>query len=81
MEDIRLLASATDFFIARIKKLERKEKQGYAGWEDFGWKSADEIKTRAKMKLTQRNLINISNFCQFLWQILEDEKEEKHEKG
>ena len=77
MEERMLLAAATDFFIARVKKLERKEKQGYTGWNDYGFERecVEEIRTRANLKLTQRNLINIANFCNFLWQMLEDEKE------
>jgi len=79
MEDIRLLSSATDFFIARVKKLERKEKQGFAGWEDrmneLFFKT--QIRERALKALTsQKDLINIANFCNFLWQTLEDRKED-----
>ena len=77
MEDISLKASMADFFRARYKKLEQKEKQGYAGWDGqfFDVECGEEIRARAKLKLTQRNLVNISNFCNFLWQILEDRKE------
>lgn len=78
MEDHMLTATATNFFIARIKKLEKKEKNGFTGWDyASGPYFSSEIRKRASMKLTQKNLVNIANYCNFYWQRLEDEKEEK----
>jgi len=76
MEDIRLLAATTNFFIARIKKLEKKEKQGHCGWEYVANEAffRDEIRTRAKKRLTQKNLVDIANYCSFLWEMLEGRK-------
>lgn len=77
MEDVRLMATSADFFIARVKRLERKEEQGFAGWEntmnELFFKT--QIRERALKALTsQKDLINIANFCQFLWQMIEDRK-------
>lgn len=77
MEDTMLKASMADFFRARYKKLEKKEKQGYINWDNSSAENdfRCQVKIRAKLKLTQRNLVNIANYCNFLWQMIEDRKE------
>ena len=57
-------------------KLEKKEKQGWAGWNN------PENEPNLKFKLlqhfekewTQENLVDISNFCLFLWNLKEEER-------
>ena len=72
----KLRASVVDFLLARMRKLEKKARQGYVGWDDkyyeLEWKSR--VRMLAKKKLTQKNLVNIANYCNFLWQMLEDRK-------
>ena len=80
MEGVRLIATSTDFFIACVKRLEKKEKQGFIGWEnimnELYFKT--QIRERAgKVLASQKHLIDIANFCSFLWQMIEDRKEEK----
>ena len=79
MEDVRLMASASNFFMARVKRLNKKEKEGFIGHEDIMnelyFKTM--IRERAIKALTsQKQLLDISNFCNFLWQMIEDRKEE-----
>ena len=68
IEDSSLLSTATRFFVSRLKRLEKKESQGFAGWDSmYSFELEAIIKDRAKRKLTRKNLIDIANYCNFLW--------------
>ena len=75
------LANATQhFYLTCLVKLEKKEKEGYIGWDDpknaMGFKS--EIEEHFKREIiTQDDLVDISNYCNFLWNGKEAEKEKE----
>ena len=73
----KLLDSTMKFNLACLDKLRQKEKEGWVGWDNPHWKEAFEkrIKDLPQFELTQNNLVNISNYCDFLWNLLEQEKE------
>jgi len=71
--DGKLLNSAAKFNLACLNKLSQKEKEGWGGWDWECCKTSFEkiIKHNAKRELTQKNLINIANYCMFLWNLIE----------
>ncbi|MCK4446830.1 MAG: hypothetical protein KAW56_07090 [Candidatus Marinimicrobia bacterium] len=75
MED-KLRMACFKFTNACMEKLEFKERQGYTKWDDPNFESVLKMKleNHTKKKLTQENLIDISNFCDFLWNLIEDKK-------
>ena len=64
------------FHLACVVKLKEKEKEGYTGWDNPDWEKAFEniVKDRSQLELTQKNLVNISNYCMFLWNLIENKK-------
>lgn len=77
IERKKLRFASFEFNYACIKKLEAKQKQGYYGWDNPINKENLEslFKEHTNRPLTQRNLVDISNFCNFLWNLLEAQKE------
>lgn len=77
--DGKLLNSAMKFNLACLDKLAEKEKEGWGGWDWECCKTSFEkrIKYDAKRELTQKRIINITNYCMFLWNLMEKEKEVK----
>ena len=75
----KLLSATMKFNLACLNKLTEKEKAGWTGWdsEDYDGIFDSRIETLAKGELTQNNLVNISNYCMFLWNIKELRKEVK----
>jgi len=73
--DNKLLDSAAKFNLACLDKLSQKEKEGWGGWDWESCKFSFEkrIKHDAKSKLTQKSLVNIANYCMFLWNLKERE--------
>ena len=73
IERKKLRFASYEFNHACIKKLEAKQKEGYSGWDEP--KNKDNLeslfKEHTNRPLTQRNLVDIANFCMFLWNILE----------
>ena len=71
--DGKLLNSAAKFNLACLNKLSQKEKEGWGGWDWECCKTSFEkrIKHDAKRELTQKSLINIANYCMFLWNLIE----------
>jgi len=72
----KLESAASKFFIARAIRLEQKEKAGWNGWDDKKYKGyfEDKIKHDAFSNLTQKRLVDIANFCNFLWNLIEEKK-------
>jgi len=62
--------------MARADRLNDKEAIGWQGWNNPAYEGEfrDEIRARAKIKLTQKELVDIANYCNFVWNILEKEK-------
>jgi len=71
------------FHLACVVKLKEKEKEGWEGWDNKKEKQYFEGRIRhdAFSELTQKRLIHISNFCMFLWNIIENKKETKDEQN
>ena len=67
------------FNLACLDKLRQKEKEGWIGWDDKKYKCSfeDRMKHDVYSELTQKRLVNISNFCNFLWNLIEAKKEVK----
>jgi len=72
----KLESAASKFFVARAIRLEQKEKVGWNGWDDKKYKDyfGDRIKHDAFSNLTQKRLVDIANFCNFLWNLIEEKK-------
>ena len=67
-----------EFTYACLRKLEKKEEFGWTGW-DFSHNQEvfeSEIRNRIKKELTQKNLVNIANYCMFLWNLKTEAKNE-----
>ena len=69
----RLLSDATKFFLARLRKLRKKER---LGWHEYRHEAMQKefrsrIRKLVKGRLTQKKLVNIANYCNFLWINLE----------
>uniref|UniRef100_A0A6M3IF50 Uncharacterized protein n=1 Tax=viral metagenome TaxID=1070528 RepID=A0A6M3IF50_9ZZZZ len=73
----KLLNSTIKFSLACLGKLEEKESNGWGGWDWEACKTSFEkrIKHDAKSKLTQKSLVNIANYCMFLWNLIENKRE------
>ena len=69
------------FHLACIIKLKEKEKEGWEGWDNLGNQELFEKRlTRHLLKeYSQEGLIDISNYANFLWNLIESEKESKDE--
>ena len=74
--DIKLRTAWLKFNYASYKKLAAKEKRGFAGWDKQKNKELLErgLIEHIKKPLTQRNLIDIANYCNFLWNLIEKEE-------
>jgi len=72
----KLANSTQHFYLACLVKLEEKEKAGWGGWDKTYNKELfeEDVTIRAKKPLTQSNLVDISNYCNFLWNLLEVNK-------
>ena len=74
----KLLAAWCLFSFACGRRLEKEEKEGRVGWDDTYYRKEWEgrIRMLAGKKLTLRRLVNIANYCGFLWN-MEKEKRRK----
>lgn len=65
------------FHLACSQKLEKKEKEGFDGYYKSENKKQLEIDLLAHIAkgFTPDNLIDIANYCNFLWNLDEDAKE------
>jgi len=79
--DKKLLSATMKFNLACLNKLAEKEKEGWVGWDNpegkDGFKSEIEEHWQVKRELTQDDLVDISNYCNFLWNLKELPKEAK----
>ena len=73
---VELRSAWLKFNYACYKKLAAKESRGFAGWDKQKNKIIleDGFYEHARKPLTQSNLIDISNYCIFLWNLIEDQK-------
>ena len=66
----QLLRLACNLFNdACYKKLGKKEGEGFESWDDpnFEWTLKLKLKEHFKEEWTMENLVDIANFCNFLW--------------
>ena len=72
----KLRMARIDFDYACYKKLEEKEELGWEGWDNQARKGTfiERIKNLLKCELNQKNLVNIANYCNFLWDLIEVKK-------
>lgn len=65
----KLLAAWCVFSFACGRRLEKEEEAGRIGWDDAYYKKEWEGRVRmlAGKKLTSGRLVNIANYCNFLW--------------
>ena len=76
--DNKLRLAKINFEYACHKKLEAKEKLGWKGWDDLEHKKEFEGKIVIQsLPLIQNDCVNIANYCMFLWNLMEMEKEEE----
>jgi len=74
----KLYNASMKFHLACVVKLKKKEKEGWVGWDNPIKKKLLEAKLMEhtlKSLSNQENLVDIANFCNFLWNLIEDEKE------
>jgi len=73
----KLIELNKNFSMACLAKLTEKLGQGYTGWDyDATEPFRQKIIKLSKEELTQKSLVNISNYCSFLWHRKEEDKEE-----
>lgn len=74
--EVKLNSVWLKFNHACYKKLAAKERRGFAGWDKQENKELLEegFYEHTRKPLTQGNLIDISNYCNFLWNLIEDKK-------
>ena len=65
-----------EFYLARSKRMEQKENEGFTGWDDPDGKDyfTRRIKAISVGELTQKDLMDISNYCSFVWNLIEKDK-------
>ena len=75
----KLVIAFTNFDMARADRLNDKEQLGWQGWDVSGYEGEfrDEIRKHAKKDLTQEDLVDIANYCNFLWSLLEEKRKEE----
>ena len=71
---MKLLDSAMRFNLHCLNKLKEKEKEGWIGWDDKKKKCLFENRLKHDIfcELTQNRLVNIANYCNFLWNLIEE---------
>ena len=76
----KLLAAWCIFSFACGRRLEKEEDDGRVGWDNIYYKKEWEgrIRVLASKKLTSRRLVNIANYCNFLWNM--EKERRKNEK-
>ena len=75
--DNKLLNSSMKFNLACMDKLRQKEKKGWIGWDNPEYEKEFEGKIVIQsLPLMQNDCVNISNYCMFLWNLMENKKEE-----
>lgn len=75
--ETKLRIASGNFYYACVDKLEEKENAGWTGWDNPNLKDRFEGYIReksGKCELTQEDLINMANYCSFLWNLIEEEK-------
>jgi len=66
-----------NFSMACLAKLTKKLGEGYTGWDyDATEPFRQKIIKLSKEELTQKNLVNIANYCSFLWHRKREEQKE-----
>ena len=75
--DKKLRIACYEFHNARMAKLEFKEHAGYLGWDIIPFKEdlQKDLISHTEKPLTQYNLVDIANYCNFLWNLIEKERE------
>jgi len=75
MED-KLFNASMGFYRACDTKLELKEKEGFIGWDDpeFEKDMRNNLRSHVEKALSQENLVDIANFCDFLWNLIQVKK-------
>ena len=78
MED-KLFNASMKFHLACVVKLKEKEKAGWTGWDNPDSKRilGTKLMEHTIRPFTQNNLINISNYCMFLWNLIEITRKEE----
>ena len=73
----KLIDASKKFYVASWAKLLIKEKEGRVGWDN---KTQKCVFTRRicnmKYPFTQKDLIDMANYCNFLWNLIEEKKNE-----
>ena len=75
MED-KLFNASMEFYRACDVKLELKEKEGFTGWNNPENKKLLKggFEEHICKALTQDNLVDIANYCMFLWNLIQGSK-------
>ena len=74
MED-KLFNATMEFYRACDVKLEKKEKEGWVGWDDEKYKPRFIRKVFSyDAQPTQEDLVDIANYCDFLWNLIQVKK-------
>lgn len=79
---VKLRTAWLKFNHACYKKLERKERRGFWGCEKLENKKQleSDLYQHVLKPLDQGNLTDIANYCNFLWNLIEDQKGDKDAK-
>ena len=74
----KLFDASMEFIRVCDEKLTEEEEKGKIGWDNPDLK--DNFKgyireTSGKCKLKQKDLVNMANYCMFLWNLIQVEKQ------
>jgi hypothetical protein len=74
--DKKLSNASQHFYLACLVRLEEKAQKGWKGWDNPIWKEAFEkrLKDIPQFELTQKTLVDIANYANFLWNLIEIKK-------
>ena len=70
----KLRVACYEFLNACMEKIKEKEEEGYGGWDkpELIKYLEEGLIEHTKKILTQDNLVDIANYCIFLWNLIEE---------
>ena len=76
MEEDKLFNCSMEFIRACDRRLTEKEGEGWTAWDNLKNKElfANRLIKHILKEFTQESLIDISNYCMFLWNFIKEEE-------
>jgi hypothetical protein len=70
-EDSKLLEAIDNFQFAMKDRVLQKKDEGFTGWDnpDMKMQMQDDLNKHLRKELNSLNLVDIANYCMFLWNL------------